>query len=164
MGGAKKQAPEVVATEVLGMTNREHHAGGISELLHAARTSESTPDYESEESALLPTLIIAGAPRSGTSSVFRWLADHPDVLGATVKETFYFVDPGTHMFDSAKHFLSGGIEGYRQFFPRGEKLPRHVVEATPSYLYSELAIRELPRIPTRPHFIFLLRDPVSQIQ
>ena len=74
------------------------------------------------------------------------------------------MDPGTHMFDSAKHFLSGGIEGYRQFFTRGENLPRLIVEATPSYLYSQLAIRELPRIPSRPHFIFLLRDPVSQIQ
>jgi hypothetical protein len=112
---------------------------------------------------LLPTVIIAGAPKSGTSSLFRWLADHPDVLGSTVKETYYFVDPDTHMFDRTRHYLSGGIDGYKKFFPPGERAPRIVVEATPSYLYSELAIRELPHIPSRPHFIFLLREPASQI-
>ena len=112
---------------------------------------------------MLPTVIIAGAPKSGTSSLFRWLADHPDVLGSTVKETYYFVDPDTHMFDRTRHFLSGGIDGYKKFFPQGESVPRLVVEATPSYLYSELAIRELPNIPSRPHFIFLLREPADQI-
>jgi len=122
------------------------------------------PDGNREKIGVLPTLIIAGAPKSGTSSLFRWLADHPQVLGSTVKETYYFVDPGTHTFDKARHFLSGGLDGYRRFFPAGEAAaPRLVVEATPSYLYSALALRELPQIPSRPHFLFLLREPASQI-
>jgi hypothetical protein len=125
--------------------------------------NHAMPSTSRQASGLLPTLIIAGAPRSGTTSLFRWLADHPDVLGSTVKETYYFVDPGTHMFDSKQHFLSSGIDGYRRFFPKGEESPRLVVEATPSYLYSELAIRELPQLSSRPHFIFLLREPASQI-
>lgn len=115
------------------------------------------------ENGLLPSLIIAGAPKSGTSSLFRWMVDHPSVLGSTVKETYYFVDPETHMFDCTRHFLSGGIGGYRHFFPKGKTSPRVVVEATPSYLYSELALRELPRLASRPHFLFLLREPASQI-
>jgi hypothetical protein len=123
----------------------------------------SKPNGGAETSGLLPNLIIAGAPKSGTSSLFRWLADHPDVQGSTVKETYYFVDPGTHMFDSARHFLSGGVDGYRRFFPNCEDTPRLIVEATPSYLYSELAMRELPRLPSRPHFVFLLREPANQI-
>ena len=70
-----------------------------------------------DERGLLPNLVIAGAPKSGTSSVFRWLADHPQVLGSSVKETYYFVDPGSHMCDPGRHFLTGGIGGYRGFFP-----------------------------------------------
>jgi len=40
----------------------------------------------------LPNLVIAGAPRCGTTSLFSWLKDHPQVGAATVKETFYLMD------------------------------------------------------------------------
>jgi hypothetical protein len=40
----------------------------------------------------LPNLVIAGAPKCGTSSLFYWLADHPQACGSTVKETFYLMD------------------------------------------------------------------------
>jgi hypothetical protein len=120
-------------------------------------------DAAANPAGLLPGLVIAGAPKSGTSSVFRWLADHPDVLGSSVKETCYFVDPGTHVFDPKRHFLHGGLDGYSAFFPRAKRTPRLVVEATPSYLYSDLALRQLPVIPSRPHFLFLLREPARQI-
>jgi hypothetical protein len=113
---------------------------------------------------MLPNLIIAGAPKSGTSSLFRWLADHPDVLGSNVKETQYFADPGTHVFNASRHLSTGGIEGYATFFGAGKRNYRLVVEATPTYLYSELARRNLPKIESAPHFIFLLREPVRQMQ
>jgi hypothetical protein len=113
---------------------------------------------------LLPTLIIAGAPKSGTSSLFRWLSDHPEVLGSTVKETCYFCDPGSHVFNRANNYLRSGLEGYARFFVPNGTIPRLVVEATPSYMYSALALRELPRLPSKPHFVFMLREPVAQIR
>jgi hypothetical protein len=121
-------------------------------------------DVSPGASGVLPNLVIAGAPKSGTSSVFRWLADHPEVQGSSVKETYYFVDPGTHMHDPDRHFEAGGIDGYRKFFLQYGKQPRVVVEATPGYLYSALALQELPKLPTRPHFIFILREPANQIR
>jgi hypothetical protein len=125
--------------------------------------AEPAGPRERECAGLLPSLVIAGAPKSGTSSVFRWLTDHPDVVGSSVKETYYFVDPGSHMFDSMSHFLRDGLSGYRKFFPFPARAPKMVVEATPSYLYSDLALRELPNLPSAPHFLFLLREPASQI-
>ena len=113
---------------------------------------------------VLPNLVIAGAPKSGTSSLFRWLCDHPEVLGSSVKETRYFADPGTHVFDEGRNYLSRGLEGYSEFFKAKGPEPGLVVEATPTYLYSELALRELPLIPSKPHFQFVLRDPVSQVR
>lgn len=112
----------------------------------------------------LPDLIIAGAPKSGTSSVFRWLADHPDVVGSTEKETYFFVDPGTHMYDPLHHFTSGGPSGFTAFFPPEAQRAKIVIESTPSYLYQDLALREIPRLPSKPHVVFLLREPVSQIK
>jgi hypothetical protein len=114
---------------------------------------------------LLPNLIIAGAPKCGTSSLFRWLTDHPQVGGSTMKETYFFVEPGSHMHDPACHFTSGGLSKYSELFdPLSCKGKTIIVEATPGYMYSPLAIRELPQLPTRPVMIFVLREPVSQLK
>jgi hypothetical protein len=112
---------------------------------------------------LLPNLIIAGAPKAGTSSLHLWLADHPDALGAIEKETYFFVDPGTHMHRPDRH-IANGLDGYSDYFRPVEG--RHystILESTPSYLYSQTALELLPSLPTEPRFIFVLREPSAQI-
>src|SRR5215212_3535508 len=54
---------------------------------------------------MLPNWIIAGVPKAGTSTLFRWLTDHPEVSGPSEKETCYFVDRGSHMFRPDRNFL-----------------------------------------------------------
>ena len=39
---------------------------------------------------VLPNLIIAGTPKSGTSSIFTYLRAHPSVCGSKIKETAFF--------------------------------------------------------------------------
>jgi hypothetical protein len=46
----------------------------------------------------LPNLIVAGAPKCVTSSLFQWIADHPEAEGARIKETCYFNDLSSHVF------------------------------------------------------------------
>lgn len=113
---------------------------------------------------MLPNWIIAGAPKAGTSALFRWLTDHPDVSGSADKETYYFVDPSTHMFRADRNFRLFGLGGYARLFEGGDPSAAVVLEATPGYLYSETALRYLTTIPTRPSFIFLLREPVAQLR
>lgn len=113
-------------------------------------------------SQLLPNLYIAGAPKSGTSSLHNWLAAHPDALGSTPKETYYFVNPGSHMHDPAAH-IENGLAGYEAFFPAPQNMPKLILESTPTYLYSQTALTHLPDLPSAPHFIFVLREPAAQI-
>ena len=54
----------------------------------------------------LPDFIIIGAQRCGTTSLYNYLAQHPSVLPAFMKET--------HFFDF--HFHKG-VSWYRAFFP-----------------------------------------------
>ena len=113
---------------------------------------------------MLPNWIIAGAPKTATSSLFRWLVDHPQAAGSAEKETYYFVDPGTHMFQEDRNFARHGLAGYETLFKDCPVSAKVVVESTPGYMYSETALRELPRLPTQPKFIFVLREPVAQLQ
>lgn len=111
----------------------------------------------------LPNLIIAGAPKCGTSSMFQWLADHPDAEGASTKEVRYFVDADSHVFDPSNNFATGGAAGYARFFPVSNPKAKVRLEATPVYIYQKSALQALPDLPTRPRFVFLLREPTRQI-
>jgi hypothetical protein len=86
------------------------------------------------------------------------------VFGSTIKETCYFVDPGTHMFDAGRNYLRGGIEGYKQYFiPPRDQHPNILLESTPSYLYYKTPLEILPDIESRPKFVFILREPAQQV-
>ena len=113
---------------------------------------------------MLPNWIIAGAPKAATSTLFRWLVDHPHVAGPKDKETYYFVDPATHMFRADRNFRDHGLARYEKLFDGCDPSARVIVEATPGYMYYRTALRELPNLPTRPSFIFVLREPVAQLQ
>lgn len=107
--------------------------------------------------------FIAGVPKAGTSSIHRWLADHPDVAGSCEKETYFFADPGTHMF-RASATSTNGLDGYAQYFPQDGGLRRKVlVESTPAYIYYEEALRNIPELATRPKCLFVVREPAAQI-
>lgn len=113
---------------------------------------------------MLPNWIIAGVPKAGTTSVFRWLSDHPQAAGASEKETYYFLDAGSHMFRPQSNWRDHGTAGYERLFAGCNPDARVVLESTPGYIYSETALSELPSLPTKPRFIFMLREPSAQIR
>ncbi len=113
---------------------------------------------------MLPNLIIAGAPKCGTTSVNQWLTDHPDVAGPAVKETEYFVDTTSHAYRPEANFNDQGIPGYEAFFDHiGTDSPPVVLESAPDYMYQQTALAHLPDLATRPRMVFLLREPAAQI-
>lgn len=120
-------------------------------------------DLEGALTMALPNLIIAGAPKCGTSSLFQWIADHPLAEGSAIKETCYFADPTSHVFNPASHFGKGGLAGYEAHFPVNNPDTLIRLEATPTYIYQQSAITHLPGLETQPKFIFVLREPSSQI-
>jgi len=99
---------------------------------------------------LLPNFIICGAQRSGTTSLYHYLAQHPDVFMAAKKEIHYFsrnYNQGVDWY--AKHF-----EGGDTYAIRGE--------ASPTYL-------DTPKVPERIFSLlpevklcFILRDPIER--
>lgn len=116
----------------------------------------------SEATRSLPNVLIAGAPKSGTSSVFRWLADHPQAHGSTPKETCFFADPGTHVFNPRFH-ASQGLDAYRRAFEPVPAQASLILEGTATYIYSRTALEQVPDLPTQPKCLFILREPAAQI-
>lgn len=103
-----------------------------------------------ERGGTLPDFIIVGAQRSGTTSLARYLAAHPEIHVVREKEV--------HFFD---RYDAKGIDWYKSRFS-GASRRQLAGEATPEYMY-------LPRVPpmmakTVPHarLIAILRNPVDR--
>jgi hypothetical protein len=104
----------------------------------------------------LPDLLIIGAPKAGTSSLFTYLAQHPDICPSSKKETNYFsaLSPDGR---------SGPVADYERFFAhRGAE--RFALEATPSYFYQGPRVRQAIRETLdSPRLLLVLREPVERL-
>jgi Sulfotransferase domain len=108
---------------------------------------------------MLPNGVIAGAPRCGTTSLFAWLAAHPEVCASSTKETLYLMDKTDPMFDKRHNYSRGGLEGYEAFFEACSGPKALVLEATPMYLYQRTALEVLSSLDPLPKIVFLFRKP-----
>jgi hypothetical protein len=108
-----------------------------------------------------PFLLIAGAYRSGTTSLFTYLADHPQVRPAWFKEPGFFF---SHMWGSDPPPFPPGreAEAYLSVFKRKRGAHLHM-EGTPNYLFDPgCALRIASALP-RSRIVVILREPVSRL-
>jgi hypothetical protein len=99
----------------------------------------------------LPTFLLLGAPKCGTTALAHYLGAHPDVFLSRPKEP--------HFFDSD---YAKGLSSYLDDHFGGWQAERVAGEATPSYL-------AIPWVPVRvrrdvpdARLIAILRDPVER--
>jgi len=109
----------------------------------------------------LPDVVIAGAPRCGTTALFAWLVAHPQVCGTAAKETRYLMDASSPLLP-ARNVHNAGLDGYARLFahcPAGLT----AVEATPDYLYQQTPVRMLASLRPIPHVVIVLRRPSTRL-
>jgi len=109
----------------------------------------------------LPNLIVGGAPKCGTSSLYFWLASHPEVFASKTKETFFFSD-NINRFNKKCNCIKHNISDYSKFFQNSKK-EKIRFEATAAYLYSKNAIKGFLELKNPPKIIFIFREPSAQI-
>jgi hypothetical protein len=97
-----------------------------------------------------PDFIIIGTQRGGTTSMYRYLCEHPNVGAAFRKEVHFFDD-----------YFDRGLDWYLAHFPRQGEYPM-VGEASPYYLVHPEAPERARRVVPGALLIALLRDPVAR--
>lgn len=103
-------------------------------------------------------LIIAGQPKAGTTSLFHWLGQHPEICPSTFKETRFFLDPE---YPLPRNIPSDSLEDYVASFPQ-RSLPV-LLEASPDYLFSKRFLDAKKRLPSH-KIVVITRDPVERMQ
>lgn len=113
----------------------------------------------------LPNLVIAGAPKCGTTSVFKYLSDHSEVCPSKVKETCFFIDRDYPLYKTRRpSFHTDGLAGYASYFGHCcHALDKIVLEATPDYLYQRTALQVLPALSPPITLMFILRKPPDRV-
>lgn len=101
----------------------------------------------------LPAFIIIGAQKAGTTSLFKYLRQHPNILPAHKKEVKFF-----------DCNFGRGLNWYRSHFPYASELQegRITGEASPHYLSHPLAPQRVASILPDVKLIALLRNPVER--
>jgi hypothetical protein len=108
---------------------------------------------------VLPDALVIGAQRAGTSSLYKYLEAHPQLMPSIRKETEYF----TFWFDKGERW-------YRSHFPtelrmaaarRGGRKAASF-EATPYYLFHPLAPPRAAGVVPEARLVAVLRNPVER--
>jgi Sulfotransferase family len=116
---------------------------------------------------MLPNFIVIGAAKAGTTALYWYLAEHPDVFMSRVKETNYFAyglntqggllygDPDVH------HFPVKTREEYERLFAEtGDAVA--IGEASPIYLECPQAAERIRSLIPGARIICSLRHPVDR--
>lgn len=108
----------------------------------------------------LPDFIIIGAQKSGTTSLYHYLGQHPHLVPSRVKEIHWF-DGG--LKPDVDNFLKGEA-WYRAYFPLRRHLDKHqqVFEASPLYLFNPLVPKRIAELIPQVKLIAILRNPVQR--
>ena len=108
----------------------------------------------------LPELLVIGAQRAGTSSLYKWLESHPNVVASLRKETEYL---SAHWCKPESWYRGHFASGPRRTFEKALRArPIVTFEASPNYLFHPLAPERAAGLMPDARIVALLRDPVDR--
>jgi hypothetical protein len=107
-----------------------------------------------------PNFFISGAPRCGTTALYTYLSEHPNIFMSEVKELNYFASD----FPNVQKISFKSPNDYLKLFARADDRHLAVGEASPFYLFSKVAFENMHSFDPQARIILSLRNPVDFIQ
>lgn len=103
------------------------------------------------EKGNLPSFICIGAMKCGTSSLHRYLGEHPEVIMSNPKETDFFLERNDKSLEWYRKCFKGKAKKYGEISPNYTKYP--LFKGVPNRVHKVLPDVKL---------IYLVRDPVER--
>ena len=113
---------------------------------------EIVKQYWSPQQVTSPQFIIIGTQKGGTTSLYRYLEQHPQIFPAIRKEIYFW-----------NYHYRRGLDWYLAHFPRLSTYKNYLTgEASPNYLEDKQTPTRLFQAFPQMKFIVLLRNPVDR--
>ena len=103
-------------------------------------------------------VVIIGGMRCGTTSLFTWLSQHPQVCACIDKEPAFF---------SNDSIWNNGLDWYRSLWESDSARHRVALEASTNYSKAAIFPRTAERLRTtapNARLIYLMRDPIARLE
>jgi hypothetical protein len=115
---------------------------------------------------VMPNFLIIGAAKAGTTSLYSYLNQHPQIYMSPIKEPRFFALEGDNLSfqgpsQGINHTSVTTIDGYLDLF-QGVTSEIAIGEASTLYLHSAKALRGIKNYIPRAKIIAILRDPVDR--
>lgn len=108
--------------------------------------------------------VIAGAPRTGTTSLAYYLRNHPSVCFSKLKEPHFFSQRDLNGLDDSALRDVVTTDYLDRFFPnRNEQENSMLIEGSVTYLYAPDRMQPILRLWPEAKFIVGLRNPIEMI-
>jgi hypothetical protein len=107
-----------------------------------------------------PNFFISGAPRCGTTALYTYLSEHPRIFMSEVKELNYFATD----FPNVQKISFHSVDDYYKVFAKAGPQHLAVGEASPFYLFSQVAFQNMHSYDPRAKVFLTLRNPVDFIE
>ena len=107
---------------------------------------------------MLPVFLIPGEAKCGTTSLFRYLALHPEIAASDIKEPNNFWRFGASPLWCRQHYPLRATSVFRKCLGK-QTVPG---EASPEYLSKACVPASVAELCPDPLLIFLFRDPVER--
>jgi len=106
-----------------------------------------------------PNFFIVGAPKAGTTSLYEYLRNVPDIYMSPIKEPNYF-----SINTVTENFLTKPIRDKKQYLKLFEKVTNEKIigESSPEYLADQDAPSLIHQISPHAHILISIRDPVER--
>lgn len=114
---------------------------------------------------MMPNFIILGAAKSGTTALYHYLKQHPQIYLSPVKETEFFAFEGEELnFQGPKDLPRLSITTLADYQAQFEGVERETAigEASPVYLYSSKASQRIHNYLPDAKLIVILRNPIER--
>lgn len=105
-------------------------------------------------------LFIIGVNKAGTSWLYYFLGQHPDVFMSEVKELYFFGDKKNYPVAGTQD--PNDLDGYHDYFPFDQNY-QYFGEATAKYYQSEAVADEIRTYNPRARLLAIVRDPIQRL-
>ena len=128
------------------------------------RIQDCSTANQSDISMRLPTFLIVGAMKAGTTSLYQYLRQHPDIFMSHIKEPGFFSFGENEYCDEAKKIFPQRIctlDDYAALY-QNVREERAIGEATTAYLDCPRAPERIKSYVPEAKLITILRDPAER--
>lgn len=116
---------------------------------------------------MLPNFLIVGVAKSGTTSLYHYLKQHPQIFMSSIKEPYFFsfIDQKPNFngpFDGATNeIIITDLKNYEELF-RNVNSEKAIGECSNSYLYFPQSAKNIKKYIPNCKIIIILRNPVDR--